>query len=146
LGETVVCLLKGGAGVVDGDGYELHLAPERLELVDEGGVLDGLLLAPLVASEVLSEADLDDDQVALLAVEGGGVRRWGVRDSSGVYEVRGCSMSRPEETVLSLEGKYPIWDAGWGCGAFQVSCCRGLVVSWVRRDVRVSPVFSNNCN
>ncbi len=73
MGETAVCLLKGGAGVVVGDGYELHLAPKRLELVDEGGVLGGLLLAPLVASEVLAKADLDDDQVALLAVEGGGV-------------------------------------------------------------------------
>ncbi len=55
-------------------------------------------------------------------------------------------MSRPEEVVLSLVGKYPICDAGWGCGAFKVSCCRGLVVSWVCRDVCVSPVFSNTCN
>ncbi len=61
LGETAVCLLKGCAGVADGDGYEFHFAPERLELIDEGGVLGGLLFAPLVASEVLAEADLDDD-------------------------------------------------------------------------------------
>ncbi len=61
LSETEVCLLKGGAGVANGDGYEFHLAQERLEIFDEGGVLDGLLLAPLVASEVLAEADLDDD-------------------------------------------------------------------------------------
>ena len=39
LGEMAVCLLKGGAGVADGDGYELHLAPKRLELVDEGAYL-----------------------------------------------------------------------------------------------------------
>ena len=75
-------------------------------------------MAPLVASEVLAEADLNDDQIALLAVEGGGVQRWGVRDPSGVNEVRGCSMARPKEAVLSLVGKYPIWDAGWGFGTF----------------------------
>ncbi len=37
LGETAVCLLEGGAGVADGDGHELHLSPERLEFIDEGG-------------------------------------------------------------------------------------------------------------
>ena len=37
LGETAVCLVEGGAGVADGDGHELHLSPERLEFVDEGG-------------------------------------------------------------------------------------------------------------
>ncbi len=73
MGETAVCLLEGGAGVAYGDGDELHLAPKRLELVDEGGVLGGLLLSPLDASEVLAESDFDDDQIALLAVEGGGV-------------------------------------------------------------------------
>ncbi len=61
MGETAVCLLKGGAGVADGDGFEFHFALERIELFDEGGVLGGLLLAPLVAFEVLAEADLDDD-------------------------------------------------------------------------------------
>jgi hypothetical protein len=53
--------LEGGAGVANGYGHEFHLAPERLELFDEGGVLGGFLLAPLVAAEVLAEADLDDD-------------------------------------------------------------------------------------
>ena len=61
LGETEGCLLEGGAGVANGYGHEFHLAPECLELFDEGGVLGGLLLAPLVAAEVLAEADLDDD-------------------------------------------------------------------------------------
>ncbi len=54
----------------------------------------------------------------MLAVKGGGVQRWGVRDPSGVNEVKGCSVARPEEAVLSLVGKYPIWDSGWGFGAF----------------------------
>ncbi len=61
LGETAVCLVEGGAGVADGDGHELHLAAKRLELVDEWGVFGGLLLKPLVASEVLAETDLDED-------------------------------------------------------------------------------------
>ena len=117
----------------------------RLELVDEWGVFGGLLLEPLVASEVLAETNLDDDQVALLAVEGGRVHRWGVRDCSGVDEVWGCSMSRSEEVVLGLERKYPERNAGLGFGALQISCSRILVVSWVLRDVRVSPVLSNNC-
>ena len=117
MGETTVCLVEGGVGVADGDGHELHLAPKCLELVDEWGVFGGLLLEPLVASEVLAETDLGDDQVALLAVEGGRVHRWDVRDSSSVYEVWGCSMSRSEEAVLSLERKDPVRDAGWGCGA-----------------------------
>ncbi len=60
-GETAVCLVEGGADVADGYGHELHLAPKRLELVDEWGVFGGLLLEPLVASEVLAETDLDDD-------------------------------------------------------------------------------------
>ncbi len=45
MGETTVCLLEGGADVADGDGHELHLAPERLEIVDEWGVFDGFLLS-----------------------------------------------------------------------------------------------------
>ncbi len=69
-------------------------------------------MEPLVASEVLAETYLDDDQVALLAVEGGRFHRWGVRDFSGVDEVWGCSMSRSEEAVLGLERKYPVRDAG----------------------------------
>ncbi len=73
--------------MADVDGHELHLAPKRLELVDEWGVFGGLLSEPLLASEVLVETDLDDDHVALLAVEGGRVHRRGVRDSSGVDKV-----------------------------------------------------------
>ena len=100
LDETAVCLLEGGAGVADGDGHELHLSPELLEFIDEGGVFGGLLLEPLVASEVLAETDLDNDHVALLAVEGGRVRLGAVRDSSGVDQVGGCSLSRAKEAFL----------------------------------------------
>jgi hypothetical protein len=66
---------------------------------------------PFVATEVLAEEDLADEEVALLPVEGGRVRLGAVRDSSGVDEVGGCSMSRAEEAVLYFEGKDPLGDA-----------------------------------
>ena len=49
-----------------------------------------------VASKVLAEADLDKDEVALLAVDGGRVRRWDVRHPPSVDEVGGCSVFAPE--------------------------------------------------
>jgi len=73
--EMMLRLLEGGANVADGDCHEFHLPPHRIERVDEWGVLGGLLLEPLVASGVLAESDLDNDNDALLAVEGGRVRR-----------------------------------------------------------------------
>ncbi len=72
--EMELRLLEGGAHVADGDGHEFHLPPHRLQIGDEWGVLGGLLLKPLVASEVLAESDLDDDEVSPLAVEGAQVR------------------------------------------------------------------------
>jgi hypothetical protein len=89
-------LLEGGARVADGDGHEYYLPPQRLEGGDERGVLGGLLLKTLVASEVLAEADLEDDEDALLAVESAWVRRRGARYSSGVDEVGGGAVSLPE--------------------------------------------------
>ena len=53
-------------------------------------------MKPLVASEVLAEFDLDDDEVALLAVESVRVRRRGIRYSPGIDEVGGGAVSRPE--------------------------------------------------
>ena len=86
-------LLEGGARVADGDGHEFHLPPHRLQSGDAWGLLGGLLLKPLVASEVLAEFYLDDDEVAPLAVEGAQVRRRGVRYSSGEDEVGGGAVS-----------------------------------------------------
>ena len=111
LGESDGGLLEGCARMADRNGHELHLAPHFLEGVDQWGVLGGLLSLPLVASEVSAEEDLADDEVALLPVEGGRVRLGVVRDSSGVDEVGGCSMSRAEEAVLYFEGKDPLGDA-----------------------------------
>ncbi len=67
--EMAMSLLEGGARVADGDGHEFHLSPYHLEGGNEWGVLGGLLLKPLMPSEVLAESDLEEDQVALLAVE-----------------------------------------------------------------------------
>jgi len=62
-------------------------------------------MQPLMSSEVLAESDLDDDEVALLAVESTRIRRRGVRYSSGVYEaVGGGTVSRPEKGLLGLGG------------------------------------------
>jgi hypothetical protein len=63
------CFLEGGTGVADGDGHDLHLSPYRFESGDKLGILGDLPLKPLVATEVLAESDLDDVEVALLAVE-----------------------------------------------------------------------------
>ncbi len=101
---SVTCLLEYR------NGHELHLAPYFLEGVDKGGVLGGLLALPLVATEVSAEDDLAEEEVAFLPVEGGRVRLGAVRDSSGVDEVGGCSMSRAEEAVLYFEGKDPFGD------------------------------------
>jgi hypothetical protein len=59
-------------------------------------ILGGLLLKPLVASEVLAESDLEDDQDALLFVEGVLVRCRGVRYSSSVDKVGGGAVFLPE--------------------------------------------------
>ena len=53
---------------------------------------------------VLAESDLDDDEVTLLAIESAWVRRRGVRYSSGVDEIGGGTVSRPEKGLLGLEG------------------------------------------
>ena len=94
--EMALRLLEGGARVADGDGHEFHFPPHRLQSGDEWGVLGGILLNPLVASEVLAESDLDDEEDSLLSVEGARVRRRGVRYSSGVDKVGGGAVSLPE--------------------------------------------------
>jgi hypothetical protein len=57
-----------------------------------------------MASEVLTESDLEDDQDALLAVEDTRVRRRGVRYSSGVDKVGGYAVAFTEKGLLGLEG------------------------------------------
>jgi len=88
----------------------------------------------------LAESDLDNDEVALLAVESAWVRRWGVRYSSGVDEVGGGAVSRSEEGLLGLEGKYPLREASWGLHALRVTSRCEDVVSWVLGYVHMSSV------
>ena len=131
LDETLLGDSECGAGVADRDGDELHFTPDGFEGGDEGSVLGGLLLKPLLTSEVPTEADLDDDECALFQVEGGRVRGWGVRDSSGVDEVGGGSMAHFVKINLGLHRQYPGRDAGGGLRAFHVAGCVGPCVSWV---------------
>jgi len=123
--EMALCFLEGGADVANRDGHEFHLSIYiyiyLFEGGDEWGVLGGLLLEPLVASEVLAESDIDDDEATPLAVEDDRVRQRGVRYSSGVDEVGGGAVSLPEKGLLDLVGKYPIQDVSRGLCAFRVS-------------------------
>ena len=57
------------------------------------GVLVGFFLELLVAAEVLSEADLEEDEGAILAVEGVAFRGRVGRHSSDVYDVGGRPLS-----------------------------------------------------
>ncbi len=138
MGESVLRLGEGCAGVANGDGHEFYLPPYRLERVDKGGVLGGLLLELLVASEVPTEADLDEDEVVGLSVADRRVRFRSVRDSSGVDEVGRCALSRREEGVLGLEGENPLRDAGRGLCAFLVVVRVDLGVPRVLEDICVS--------
>ena len=88
--------VEGGAGVADGDGQEFRVTPYPFEGINEWGVIGGLLSKPFVTSEVLAETDLDEDEVALLAVDIARVRRRNVGHFSGVDEVGGGSVSRLE--------------------------------------------------
>ena len=52
MSEMVMSLLEGGARVADGDGHEFHLSPKYLEGGNEWGVRGGLLLEPLLTSDI----------------------------------------------------------------------------------------------
>ena len=58
----------------------------------------------VVTSKVHVETDLDNEDVALLSVEGARDRKWRVRDSSGVDEVGGCFMALSGEGLLYRMG------------------------------------------
>ena len=135
-----MCHGEGGAGVADGDGHEFHLSPYWFGSDDEGGIFGGLLLKPLVAFKVLEESDLDEDEVAFLAVESARVRRRDVRYSFGVDELEGGAVSLPETGLPGLVGEYLSRDAGRDLRAFRVSSRWVLVVYRVLGDIRVSAV------
>ena len=65
--------------MADGDAVEVHASPISSQGAEEGEVLLGLLCALVVEGEVPAKADLEEDEGALLAVEGVVVRgevRW----------------------------------------------------------------------
>ena len=112
---------KYGARVADREGQKLHPSPVFSEGRDEGGVLLGLLVEFNVAAEVSAEADLDEDEGALIFVEGDRVGRESVWDPSCVDEVWCCAMSGFEQHLGLFAWEDPVWDAAWRCGAFFVS-------------------------
>ena len=91
--------VEGGTGVADGDADELDASPISSEGAKEGVVLLGLLGELVVAPEVPAEADLEEDEGAVLAVEGVEVRSGVGWHSSGVYDVRGGSHSCRHQAV-----------------------------------------------
>jgi hypothetical protein len=60
--EVVRGVDKGGAGMSDGDAYELDASPVFAEGCEKGMVFLFLLGVFLVAAEVPSEAGLEDDE------------------------------------------------------------------------------------
>ena len=68
--EVVRGVDEGGAGMADGDAYELDSCPIASRGGEQGEVLVGLLGVFLMASEVPAKADLDKDEGAVLLVEG----------------------------------------------------------------------------
>ena len=74
-----------------------------------------------MASEVPAEADLDEDEVTPLSVEGAWVRARCVRDSSGVDQVRCRSMARLIKGVLGNLREDPVRDAVGGGDTFLTS-------------------------
>jgi hypothetical protein len=86
-------IVEGGAGVADGDVDELDASPISSKGAKEGMVLLGLLGDLAVAAEVPVEADLEEDEGGVLAVEGVEVRSGVGWHSSGVDDVRGGSHS-----------------------------------------------------
>ena len=67
-------VVEGGAGVADEDAYELDASPISSEGEKERVVILGLLEELVIAPEVPSNADLEEDEGADLAVEAVGVR------------------------------------------------------------------------
>ena len=138
MGELALCLCESGAGMADGDGDEFHFAPNSSKCVDERGVLGGLYLEALVASEDPAEELLADDEVARSSVKSRRVRFRCVRGSSGVDEVGSRAVTRREEGVLGLDGEDPFRDADRCLSAFRVAACGDRCVSHVLGDICVS--------
>ena len=100
-------IVKDGAGVADGDANELDASPISSEDAKEGVVLLGILGELVVAAEVPAESDLEEEEGAVLAVEGVEVRRGVGWHSLGVDDVRGGSHSCRHQAVEVLLWELP---------------------------------------
>jgi hypothetical protein len=76
-----------------GNAMKSTLPQYRLRAAIRGrGEVRVLLVELIFAAEVSAYADLDDDEGALLSVEGGRIGNGGVWDPSYIDEVWGCAM------------------------------------------------------
>ncbi len=90
VGRSVV---GGSGGVANGDADELDASPRSSEGGEDGVILLGILDEFLLAAEVPIKADLEENEGAILAVEGVGVRSGVGWHSSGINDVRGGTRS-----------------------------------------------------
>ncbi len=91
--EIVRGVDEGCAGMADGDAYELDASPIFAEGCKKGEVFLVLLGVFLVAAEVPAEADLEDDEGAVLPAESVSVGGWVGWYSERVDDVGGHSRS-----------------------------------------------------
>ena len=92
-------IVEGDVGVADGDANELDASLTSSESAKEGVVLLVLLGELVVAAEVPAKADLEEDEGAVLVVEGVEVRIGVGWYSWGVDDVRGGSHSCRHQVV-----------------------------------------------
>ena len=85
--------------MADGDAYEVNPAPIVSERGHQEVVLGDFFLELLVASEVPAEADLEEGEGTILAVEGVDFRGRVGRHSSGVDDVGGRPRSGCHQVV-----------------------------------------------
>ena len=84
-------VVEGGACDADGDAREVDAVPLSSYDAEREVVLLGLLCELVLTAGVLAKADFEEDERAVLAVEGVGVRVGIGWSPSGVDDVRGGS-------------------------------------------------------
>jgi hypothetical protein len=67
-------VVEDDAGVADGDSYELDASSVSSESANEEGIMLYPLSELVLAAEVHAKADLEEDEGAMLTLEGVGVR------------------------------------------------------------------------
>ncbi len=123
--EVIRGVNEDGAGVADGDAYELDAAPLFTKGGEQGEVFVGLLGVFLVAAKVLAEANLEKDEGAIISVEGVEVGGWVGWYSSCVNDVGGGTRSCRNLAVEVFLWEGPSRNVPGGHHAFFVvhRCC-----------------------